>query len=787
MKKLFTLVALLAVFMGAKAEWVEDYSIDYATKNNFPFYVMGYVPEWVDGVMTDYGASYRYATQDVLDNGDAQGNGKLEADESIVGTVMAGSTEYQKVTGKTYWHQYFIADGIQTELDGSYTVKAMVKASEAVTINVNMGWGWGQGQSVAADVAIGTEWAEVEWEYSGIGGTSCNMVAQPGNSTATIEWKWVKVSHNAKPSKPTVWQQWLTNDGNSIIPEVAHTNKYVGDAETAWPAWALETTDGINANWRGEQPNLICAWALTMGKNFDDQCPAEVSKDSYRARPFPADIELETGTTNHVFAVHVTQIDVIDAPEPDANSVAWSNQFWIESPKGWKEGEQVRIKFRYKADHACKVGTQIHKQRPSDYLHYEAVGDVSFTTEWQLFEKVVTFSSAQAGGFSLAFNLCSDADNGRTPNVFYFDDLSWETMKLDEGLFVAGANTEGGLQYDFDNAIEFTYDEDEELFTATIGDKDDESTWVNEVMISTVRGNDAAFKSKTLKPTSIKNDPDDWPTYTESSLAKLKLPGTGAWTISIDTAQVQMNFVMIAGEAKEPLDVVTNDTPITVNGQERDDLKDSKNNEGVITVREEADDPDGVNVGGPGHNGEAWDNQFFIKANREIKSGENVTLKFKYKASKEAKTTTQLHNAPGAYVFWNALGDVNFTTEWQNFEKTWEIPTDGGKAISFMSIAFNMAEIKDACVYEVKDVQWYLNDASLDEGKTWENLIDATGDKNFYIKEGAGTSPYIPSGIFDVINDATTRTDVIYNLSGQRVSKDYKGIVIMNGRKVVNK
>ncbi len=29
MKKLFTLVALLAVFMGAKAEWVEDYKIDY--------------------------------------------------------------------------------------------------------------------------------------------------------------------------------------------------------------------------------------------------------------------------------------------------------------------------------------------------------------------------------------------------------------------------------------------------------------------------------------------------------------------------------------------------------------------------------------------------------------------------------------------------------------------------------------------------------------------------------------------------------------------------------------
>jgi len=786
MKKLFTLVALLAVFMGAKAEWVEDYSIDYSTKDNFPFFVMGYVPEWVGGVMTDYGANYRYATQADLDG---DGDAKWKDGESSVGTVMAGSTEYQKVEGAgPYWHQYFIADGIPTELDGSYTVKAMVKASEAVTINVNMGWNW-SGGVVGAQVAIGTEWAEVEWEYSGIGGTSCNLVAQPGGSTATIEWKWVKVSHNAKPSKPTVWQQWLTNDGNSIIPEVAHTNKYVGDAETAWPAWALETTDGINANWRGEQPNLICAWALTMGRNFDNQCPAEVSGDSYRARPFPADIELEPGsTTNHVFAVHVTQIDVIDAPTPDANSIAWSNQFWIESPKSWKEGEQVKIKFRYKADHACKVGTQIHKQRPSDYLHWQAVGDVSFTTEWQEFEKVVTFTSDQAGGFSLAFNLCSDADNGRTPNVFYFDDLSWETMKLDEGFFVAGANTEGGLQYDFDNAIEFTWDDEDDAYAATIGDPDDEDTWVNEIMISTVRGNDAAFKSKTLKPSYIKNDPDEWPAYTESSLAKLKLPGTGAWRILIDTEELQMNFVMIAGKAKEAKDVVTNDTPITINGQEREDLIDSwDDNKKELTVREEADNnPENEHgVGGPGHNGQTWDNQFFIKANRALVKGEVTMLKFKYKASAEAKATTQCHGeTPGAYKHWAAIGDVNFTTEWQKFEKEFTVPNE---ADGMWNIAFNLAEYKGACVYEIKDVQWYLYDATLDEGKTWENLVNATGDSNFYIKEGAGTNPYVPSGIIDVINDATIRTDVIYNLSGQRVSKDYKGIVIMNGRKVVNK
>lgn len=105
-----------------------------------------------------------------------------------------------------------------------------------------------------------------------------------------------------------------------------------------------------------------------------------------------------------------------------------------------------------------------------------------------------------------------------------------------------------------------------------------------------------------------------------------------------------------------------------------------------------------------------------------------------------------------------------------------------------MSVAFNMAEIKGACDYQLKDFQWYLK--SGEEGKTYENLIDATGAKNFWVKEGAGTNPYEfgtdPSGISTVKANAA-KSAVIYNLAGQRVSKDYKGIVVNEGRKVVMK
>ena len=226
MKKLFTLVALLSCFLGANAiEWVEDYNLDYSTKTGFPFYVMGYVPEWFDGVMTDFGAMYTYKTEaDVADT------------DNVIGDVTtADGTVYKKIQlAEAGWHQYFIADGIPTEIGGSYTVKAMVKASEACTINVNMGWGWKDGEQTSASVNIPTEWTEVEWDYSEIGGASCNLVAQPGTVTATIEWKYVIVGHMQKEKRPTVWQEWLTSDGQPVIVESTPSAipSWMGNAET---------------------------------------------------------------------------------------------------------------------------------------------------------------------------------------------------------------------------------------------------------------------------------------------------------------------------------------------------------------------------------------------------------------------------------------------------------------------------------------------------------------------------------------------------------------------------
>ena len=624
----------------------------------------------------------------------------------------------EEATDPSWDCQFHPIGGVDAEVGVVYTLHFKVKGS--VAQNVSM---LGFGQTPYGQFAITTDWVEgtVDYECTEANG---NILMQCGDYVGDWDIAYLKITHEGKEERPVEWIEQLTN----------------GDAEKAWADPEIRFNDQ-------EKNFTICAWGKEKGRNMNEN-------DGWD--PFPSDIvEDPDKAGNHVFVVHGKTADT----EGDAS--AWDNQFWIQAPnaKVFKVGNQFKLHFRYKASEAATTNTQFHHQNPSDYVHWQAVGDVKFTTEWQDFDGVFTVPDAATDAWSIAFNLNPENKNAVD---FYFDDLSVATMKLDEGLFVAASNTATGIEYDYDNAIAFAQSED--LMVATVGTKGKKDTWVNEVMISTVRGNDKAYKGATLKPSgTVVNDPDTWLDYTEASNAKIKLPAAGVWTISIDTEGKQINFVKLEGEEdKEPVAIVTNPTVVIVKGQERDFVKDD-------------DHPDAT--------GQPWDNQFWIVANRTLSAGEATVISFKYKASKEAKTSTQCHAAPGAYLHWGAIGDVNFTTEWQDFEATFTVPNE---ANDMQSIAFNMAEIKEACDYEIKDVKWYLKEDANAEGKTSENLINGTGDANFYVKEGAGTDPRQFSGINGVMVQQPT-SSAVYNLAGQRVSKTYKGIVVKDGKKFLTK
>jgi len=120
----------------------------------------------------------------------------------------------------------------------------------------------------------------------------------------------------------------------------------------------------------------------------------------------------------------------VEATEKKAD--AWDNQFWFRFSEIVPAGTKYRVSFDYRADADAKASTQAHAE-PGDYIYFDMLGDVNFTTDWNKFEKegVVTANQAgpnTGGGLftSIAFNLNELAD----ANNYYFDNISFEIFKL---------------------------------------------------------------------------------------------------------------------------------------------------------------------------------------------------------------------------------------------------------------------------------------------------------------------------------------------------------------------
>lgn len=674
MKKLFTLFAFLACFLGAKAVTVVDAEVDFSKYTDISevrFYSWG-------------------GTKDRL-------------------SIQDGCLRYhsEEATENPWDQQFFPIGGVDVEIGVTYTFTMKIKGSvEGPIFNCSFA-----GVDKYGATTVPTDWDEIMLTYEATS-TSGDLLFQCGSYVGDLDIAWMKITHEERDQRPVQWQNILVN----------------GDAE-------------------GEYGEPACVQSKEFGENLDEKGQAQVHT---------AEITTEGG--NKVFVCHAKAVNPpllwdedgeqwgtphnAGDPMPDN---AWQNQFWIVLPRAAKDGEQFKLSFKYKAAKAAKADTQDHRL-PGDYLGGGTYGQVSFTTEWQTYEKQF---SAAADMQSIAFNLGTEIYNEDID--FFLDDVKVEEMVLDHGLFVASTHTTSGLvDYDFDNAVEFTWDDETEAYVATVGKKGDQDSWVNEVMISTVRGNDKAFKAATLKCNVT--EPEAWINYEESSNAKIKLLAAGVWTISVDMELGQMYFEQVEGEKieiKDPIEINANPTVVVVNAPERDE------------------------------NGNPWDSQFWIAANRELSAGEVTVVEFDYLASAEAKTTTQCHGDPGNYMAGACIGDVMFTTEEQHFSQTFTIEADGMK-----SIAFNMAEILEACNYTIKNIVWKLADNT-------ESLIDQTGTKNFFVKEGADNPIHefgteVVDGIDSVVitNNASA---VIYNIAGLRVSNEYKGLVVKNGKKYLSK
>ena len=133
------------------------------------------------------------------------------------------------------------------------------------------------------------------------------------------------------------------------------------------------------------------------------------------------------------------------------------------------------------------------------------------------------------------------------------------------------------------------------------------------------------------------------------------------------------------------------------------------------------------------------DSQFFIVLSEEMPAGSTIRVQFDYKASKAARASTEYHAAPQSYLYWNAIGNVNFTTEWKTFTGEFTIPKE---ADGMKTIAFDLQ-------HELTATDYYFDNISVLYKKSeWTNII-ANSDMEgkdvscFYIIDKIKGGPFL--------------------------------------------
>ena len=133
---------------------VEDAIHEFKNDAKFPFYVMGYEPQIVDGILT--------------------------------------VPEYP---GE--WYQFFVMNGLSTVPGRTYKVTAKVKGSKAGSMNVQLG-NWGA--TLEKQMEFSDDWAECSVTIDGVTTESSFVVFQPGTYDGKLEIEWVKLSHHESPA-----------------------------------------------------------------------------------------------------------------------------------------------------------------------------------------------------------------------------------------------------------------------------------------------------------------------------------------------------------------------------------------------------------------------------------------------------------------------------------------------------------------------------------------------------------------------------------------------------------
>ena len=125
---------------------------------------------------------------------------------------------------------------------------------------------------------------------------------------------------------------------------------------------------------------------------------------------------------------------------------------------------------------------------------------------------------------------------------------------------------------------------------------------------------------------------------------------------------------------------------------------------------------------------EVWDNQIWLIPN-SFASGASYVFTAEVRADKPAYASTQIHETPGSWVSSDALGNINYTTDWKT------VNISGKFSAAGQSIALNLSEFAEENNYYFDNVSLKINGVE----KIKNGDFEGTNVSSFKVKENGGS------------------------------------------------
>jgi hypothetical protein len=427
----------------------------------------------------------------------------------------------------------------------------------------------------------------------------------------------------------------------------------------------------VNGNMEGAaDPSWSSFWChdWRQGVEFDPETGQEYADPSENATVdnppcmfmgFAEIVEDPVEAGNHCARVvirskeeaHETGTYTFDTANNKPEWCEWDSQFFVYANETMPEGMEVRLTMRVRGEKAGNLQTQAH-YTPGDYNHYQLFGDINYTTEWQRVQvsAKITSNHTQEANGKFFQAVAFNLSTMEDGNTVYFDDIKLEIRE-----------PKGPTEFE---------------------------GWLNFLRKGTLTsdqiGNYTTFTGRngidnTDRPAEVVDDPvDGQPALTVKSIG---------WNTT-----VEQKTEVKDEDGNTVLDDDGNPTYEyeTVDAWVNEETKDT-----LTSI-------------------DAWRTQFFVTIPHKFAEGEKLQLKMWARAEKPTHLSTQAHAMPGSYIFYQMLGDIELTDEWQEFDfEDLEVTSDQSGSGSFQTIAFNCNEDKEENTFYFRFDEFSANSADV--------------------------------------------------------------------------